>query len=89
MRDELSTKGETSTYRRLTMLRGAVEDSISGAVENRSSQEAQAVATGQMSPEDTMAAKLQANFNDWKGARSEAASQTRPSASPASRRRRR
>jgi hypothetical protein len=40
MRDELSTKGETSTYRRLTMLRGAVEDSISGAVENRSSQEA-------------------------------------------------
>lgn len=58
MREELRTAGETATYARLRRLRGAVEDAIGSAVEQRAEAESQAVAAGQIAPEQTMAAML-------------------------------
>jgi hypothetical protein len=50
MRDELSEHGSSQVYRRMTQLRGAVEDVLDGTVATKAAQEAQAVAAGAMSP---------------------------------------
>jgi hypothetical protein len=59
MREELRTSGETPVYARLARLRSAIEATISNGVEHRAAQDAQAVARGEMSPQQTMAAMLQ------------------------------
>ncbi len=56
-------------YARLTQLRGAIEDAISDSVAQRSAQEQQAVATGAMQPQDTLAARLQQETEAWRNAR--------------------
>jgi hypothetical protein len=58
--DELSARGQTQTYRRLSMLRGAIEDDIVGAIDNIAAREAEAVAAGTMDVEDTL-------LNRWEG----------------------
>ena len=58
MREELRTAGETAVYGRLRRLRGAVEDAIGSAVEERTAKDSEAVARGEMSPEQTVAAML-------------------------------
>jgi hypothetical protein len=66
MSEERRTSGFTPVYGRLVRLRSAVEDTIDRAVENQAKLDKQAVARGQMSQEDTFAAKLQqevANFH--------------------------
>lgn len=65
MREERMARGETPVYARLSRLRGAIENMISGAVEYRAGQEADAVAQGHMSPENTMAASLTRQIGDW------------------------
>jgi len=73
MRNELATDGRTPAYGRLSQLRGAVEDSISGAVQQQAQHEAEAVAHGILSPEQTIAASLRRQIDDWRSTRSEAA----------------
>lgn len=46
-------------YGRLSQLRGAIEDAISDSVEGKSAQEQQAVAAGQLSPDETTLARWQ------------------------------
>lgn len=75
MREELRNNGETQTYRRLTQLRGSVEDAISQAVEGKAAQESKAVASGAMSAEDTMAASLHRRTEEWRAARQAEAGQ--------------
>ncbi|MGN6102999.1 MAG: hypothetical protein ACTHOR_17815 [Devosia sp.] len=56
-------------YGRLSQLRGAVEDAISNSIENKAAEEQQAVASGALAPEDTMAAKLAAEQEAWRAQR--------------------
>ena len=65
MRKEMRESGQTPTYARLGELRGAVEDAISGAVENQAAAESQAVASGAMAPEMTMEARLQQDADEF------------------------
>ncbi|MFG1293759.1 hypothetical protein [Xanthobacter versatilis] len=58
LREELSTKGQTRVYARLSQLRGAIERDIENAVASKAAMEQQAVQAGAMSEEDTMAAML-------------------------------
>lgn len=73
MRKEFKDKGSSASYRRLAQLRGAIEDSISSLIESKAAGEAQAVARGELSPNDTISARLKAQADEFKGARSEAA----------------
>jgi hypothetical protein len=57
MREELRTSGRTPAYARMSQLRSGIENAIDSAVEGRAVQEHGAVARGEMSPSDTMAAK--------------------------------
>lgn len=66
MREELRSAGETPTYARLARLRGAVEGAIANAVEHRTAQEAQAVARGDLASEQTIAALLRRQVDDWR-----------------------
>lgn len=66
---ERRTNGETRTYRRLSMLRGALEEDLSAAISTKVAQETNAVAAGRMSFEDTIAAKLQGERENWLGER--------------------
>lgn len=61
LRNELVTSGRSPAYARLSQLRGAIEDSVSGAVEHRAGQEAQAVGRGEMAHDATMEARVR----DW------------------------
>jgi hypothetical protein len=67
MSEERRTAGFTPIYARLVQLRGAVEDSIDRAVENQARIEQAAVSRGQMSAEDTMAARFAAKRDAWYG----------------------
>lgn len=66
MRQELVTNGRTPAYARLSRFRGAIEDDITQSVARRAEQEAQAVAAGQIAPEQTMLARLQAEADAWR-----------------------
>lgn len=66
MTDELSEHGQSQVYRRLTQLRGAVEHVLDGTVAQRATQEAQAVASGAMREEDTIAANLSRWVSGWR-----------------------
>ena len=61
--------GMEPNVRRLTILKQSVDQSISDALNGRAAQEAQAVAAGQMTPEQTVSANLQRQVNDWYAAR--------------------
>lgn len=65
MRQELATNGETPVYRRLTMLRGAIEDSIASATTAQAVRDTAAVAAGTMSAEQTLAARLARERDAW------------------------
>lgn len=69
MRQELKNSGRTPAYGRLSQLRGAVENSLQDAVEHQATQEAGAVARGQMSPDETIAAAVQRQVDAWKAER--------------------
>lgn len=58
LQSELLTGGRSVVYRRLSQLRGSVESAIDNSVENRAAQEAQAVQSGVLAPEDTMENRL-------------------------------
>lgn len=77
MREERRAVGESPVLGRLTQLRGALENTIDTAVQRRVAQEADAVATGAMRAEDTMAARLRAETEQWRDARA-AATGTNP-----------
>ncbi|MDY8111126.1 hypothetical protein U0C82_18555 [Fulvimarina sp. 2208YS6-2-32] len=62
---ERRTNGETRTYRRLSMLRGALEDDLSAAISTKVAQEADAVAAGQMEISETLFANLQKQQEVW------------------------
>jgi hypothetical protein len=57
LRDELMTNGQSPAYARLTQLRGAIENALSGAVEKTAAKDARAVAAGG-DPADTMAGRV-------------------------------
>ena len=59
MRAELSKEGRTPAYGRLTQIKGAWEDAMHSALSDQAGTEADAVVSGTMAPQDTMAAKLQ------------------------------
>jgi len=73
LREEMFNHGESSAYRRLSRLRGAVENDIDGLVAKRAADDAKAVAAGQMSPEDAMFAKMLQQMQAWKDERQSAA----------------
>jgi hypothetical protein len=80
MRDELRASGETPVYARLSRLRGAIENTIAGAVEYKAAQEAQAVARGELAPEDAIAARVQDWRNVWYSRQAEAGALNRAGA---------
>lgn len=65
MRRELSQNGRSPVYARLSQLRGAIERNIEAAVEGKAAQEAEAVASGAMRQEDTMAAQWTRERDVW------------------------
>jgi hypothetical protein len=66
MRQELATAGRSPAYARLSQLRGAVEDGLHAAVEQKATQEAEAIARGELSPEQTIAAAVQRQVDAWR-----------------------
>ncbi len=66
MREELSRHGSTRVYARLSQLRGVIEADIEGAVAARAAQEADAVASGAMREEETMAARVSGWRDVWR-----------------------
>ena len=58
MKAERRAAGETQTWGQLTELKRFVKEAISDSVENQSQWEQAAVASGKMSPEDTIAARI-------------------------------
>ncbi|WP_155773389.1 hypothetical protein [Rhizobium leguminosarum] len=52
-------------YGRLTQLRGAIEDAINDSVAHKAAQEQQAVATGAMKPQETMAQRLERETQEF------------------------
>ena len=65
LREARSTPGQEQVYRRLSILRGAVENDIDNAVQNIAARQADAVAKGTMREDETIAAKLQRQTDDW------------------------
>lgn len=72
MRAERLTNGESAAWRRLSMLNGAVQNDLEGAISSRVAQDQQAVAAGRMQSEDTIAAKLQNEVRSFFNARNAA-----------------
>ncbi|WP_428031818.1 hypothetical protein [Ancylobacter sp.] len=66
MRRELSQNGRSPVYARLSQLRGAIERNIEDAVTGKAAQEAEAVASGAMRQEDTMAALVAGWRDGWR-----------------------
>jgi hypothetical protein len=58
IRQEVGTNGQTPAWRRMTMLRSAIDDTMAGKVAEVAQEQAQQVVAGTMSAEDTMAAQL-------------------------------
>lgn len=70
MREELWQHGRTPVYARLSQLRGAIERTIEDAVAGKAAQEAEAVASGAMSPDATLMANFQRIADEWIAQRS-------------------
>ncbi len=73
MREEYDRNGSTTVYARLVRLRGAIENDIEGAVAAKAEAQARAVAAGEMSEDQTMAAALQKQQREWYEQRTQAA----------------
>ena len=73
--------GDPVAHARLTQLKQAFEDTLTNTVANQHAQEQAAVAAGRLSPDDTMAANFQRQFDEWRAARQ--ASEGSASNSPA------
>lgn len=58
MRDELTANGKSPAYARMSGLMDGVQGVINNTIEGQAAQEAHAVSTGAMAPEDTIAARL-------------------------------
>lgn len=65
MREELFARGRTPAYARMSQLRGALERDLEGAITLRVADEAQAVMSGTMRAEDTIAGKLRREKESW------------------------
>ena len=63
MSAERRTAGESPAWARLTQLKGSVKDAMFNAVDNQTAHESRLVAAGQMAPEDTLAARVQQEFD--------------------------
>jgi hypothetical protein len=57
MKEERRARGESGVHARLVRLKSATQDAIDNGVENQKAYEADAVARGEMSPEDTIEAR--------------------------------
>ncbi|OYW61989.1 MAG: hypothetical protein B7Z30_00645 [Rhizobiales bacterium 12-68-15] len=66
MREELSRNGQTRVYARLSQLRGAIETDIEQAVARKAADEADAVASGMMSEDQTLTALLSRWRDGWR-----------------------
>jgi hypothetical protein len=66
MRNELGANGRSPAYGRLSQFRGAIEDAIGSAVEQRAAEEAEAVARSEIAPEQTIAANIQNWVRDFR-----------------------
>jgi len=65
MRAERLANGETPAYRRMTQLNHAIENDLDTAIAGKVAKEAEAVAAGQMDPEQTTAFLIQQWQDDW------------------------
>jgi hypothetical protein len=59
MREELIRAGQSDVYRRLTQLRGSIEQSINAAAEHVAAQDRSDVASGSKSADETLAARME------------------------------
>jgi hypothetical protein len=73
LRAERLANGESPAYRRLSQLNTALQSDIEHAVAGKMQQQAQAVARGQMAPEDTILALMERKKQDWYAERSQTA----------------
>jgi hypothetical protein len=73
MRNELGANGRSPAYGRLSQFRGAIEDAIGSAVEQRAAAEAEAVVRGELAPEQTTLGRLQREADEFIAARRTAA----------------
>jgi hypothetical protein len=69
IRNEAATNGQSQSWRRMQMLRGAMDDTMADAASGVAQQQAQDVAAGRMSPDETMVAKLASEAQAWYGGR--------------------
>lgn len=69
LRAERLANGESPAYRRLSQLNGALQADIEQAVAGKMQQQAQAVARGELSFEETLAASFQRELENWKSGR--------------------
>ena len=60
--------GQSETYRRLSMLRGNVEDAIGNAATHKAAADQAAVASGQMAPADASPQGSRVDIPQFKGA---------------------
>ncbi|MDE2101787.1 MAG: hypothetical protein KGL39_31360 [Patescibacteria group bacterium] len=68
MAQEARTNGRSPAWARLLQLRQGVENAIGESVAQKAETEAQAVASGALNPEQTIAANLQRQVADWRAA---------------------
>ncbi|WP_152049001.1 hypothetical protein [Aureimonas psammosilenae] len=73
MREERSTNGETPAYARMSRLSNAIAKDLELGVKVRAGKDAEAVAAGQMSPEETIQANLARWVENWSAERSQEA----------------
>jgi hypothetical protein len=73
MRQERINSGDSAAYRRMSMLNGSIERDLDNAIVSRVRQEQQAVAAGQMAPEETIAASINNWVSNWRTRQSEQA----------------
>ena len=60
MRDELTTSGRTPSYARLVQLRGAIQDNLAKTISDHAVEEAPKVASGEISPDASITARIAA-----------------------------
>lgn len=68
MQEELRN-GRTPIYRRLVMLRGAIQDNLANTISDQATKDAEQVAAGQMSPEDQITARIASWRQNWEAQR--------------------
>lgn len=73
MREEKIANGESSAYARLSRLNAAVQSDLETAIVQKVTKEQQAVAAGEMSFEQTIAANIQKWQDDWRARKTQAA----------------